>query len=1392
MKIIWVTALLLAAIPCFAQTTNANNDFFAQRSLLVGESISTSGSTFGASAETGEPAHAGLPAENSRWWTWEAPLNGMARLAVSNAGTFNYQRAAVYTGNQLAVLVPIAAGGGRSNCVVAFPATAGQTYQIAVDSLDSFVDFFQLSLGLESIQLAEPLAGTIVPVGQPIRLALTNHTPSLMLSNVEFFVGTQFVAAASAPPFACSWLPTLPGVYTLSARATDNLGVVRRTAEISVKVLAAFTNDNFEAAAPLIALADGTYTGSSDTTLATHQLGEPVHRDATDHGSVWFKWVAAWTGPSGFCVLGSEANMFCRVYTGSALGNLALVSSPSGAPVRVVGGQDYFIAVDGPTGGAVKVMVYPPAANDDFANATLTGGASGTLAGSNLSATVEPGEPGLISGADASLWWKWTAPADGTLTLDTIASGNMVVETTVYEGTLLAELNPVFGPLVTSASSTTYGILSNQTASVTVSAGTTYSLRLNGADLKTYPSRGTNGLLQAQYTFTPTVVAAANDAFDQSIPLTGYANEVAGSTILSTMETGEPQPWPLAPSGSVWWSYAAPQKGVLRVSTGLPVAVYRGATLGSLELAGRSSDAAVVVNVEKGERVLIAAYRYPSDAETFTLHTLLQFPLVNDAFADRIKLSGTNCSFAADNTLATLEAGEQKPSTNTVGHTIWYSWTAPFVGRLTFAATWPPSGRGQVGVYIGESLAELRLVRKVEHGSILLTEAGTTYHFQVDTEVPGVIEAGFSLAPLLPPTNDLFGNAINLLHPFPVSLEGASLEAGEPYYAPGLDRSLWWLLPAGISGAITATTDGSLATNVVLYLYRGDRLEDLVLVGMGTNRIKYPVVGGVNYYIAATAPAGAIGDVVVSYGVSENTAAVIVENIMCDSSLETAITNTGCWKAQGGGWYVHETLREAADGKCHVELAPDTLAWQDVATVPGRLYQLRFAYGGDWAPLRVLADNQVVGELQTPPPGTWYWTNFTFIALSSLTELKFQTLGKTVFLDGMSLVWAQEPPSFIQQPVSRAAYAGYDAILEATIRGTFPLRGQWYFQNTPLPGKTAPVLLLPRTTINQAGPYYLVVTNAFGAITSAVVNLSVEAFEQPTIVLQPYGDTVECGTYFALSVVAQGLQPTSYQWYLNNQPLLAATNRHVIFDSFTASNAGDYKVAVSNAAGLAWSLSARLVSAPPATGGCMFFVNNHMLNEVEAPIFDVDGSRLSGSNFVAQLYGGPSLERMRPTGTPIPFRSGSAAGYFYATILTLANVVPDGFAFVQVRVWDRQRAASYEEARAVGAKFGRSGILYLEGGGLFNTPQYLKGMKSFTLSAGLPEFVAGRLALTGQTNGVLTWSLAGHGGYRYLIERALTGFAWEPFLVLTNETGSVSFQAPITRNQNFFRARILE
>lgn len=64
-----------------------------------------------------------------------------------------------------------------------------------------------------------------------------------------------------------------------------------------------------------------------------------------------------------------------------------------------------------------------PPDNDNFADAAMISGASGSVAGTNLNAGYEEGEPlRLEFGSTATVWWRWTAPTNGTFAFSTQGS----------------------------------------------------------------------------------------------------------------------------------------------------------------------------------------------------------------------------------------------------------------------------------------------------------------------------------------------------------------------------------------------------------------------------------------------------------------------------------------------------------------------------------------------------------------------------------------------------------------------------------------------------------------------------------------------------------------------------------------------------------------------------------------------------------------------------------------------------------------------------------------------------------------------------------------------------------------------------------------------------------
>lgn len=88
----------------------------------------------------------------------------------------------------------------------------------------------------------------------------------------------------------------------------------------------------------------------------------------------------------------------------------------------------------------------------------------------------------------------------------------------------------------------------------------------------------------------------------------------------------------------------------------------------------------------------------------------------------------------------------------------------------------------------------------------------------------------------------------------------------------------------------------------------------------------------------------------------------------------------------------------------------------------------------------------------------------------------------------------------------------------------------------------------------------------------------------PTISTQPLGQTVVVGAAVTFSVAASGTPPLRYQWQFNQQDVPGATNSTLSLPSVQASQAGTYRVVVTNAAGSTPSNDAALIVNPRATG----------------------------------------------------------------------------------------------------------------------------------------------------------------------------------------------------------------
>ncbi len=175
-------------------------------------------------------------------------------------------------------------------------------------------------------------------------------------------------------------------------------------------------------------------------------------------------------------------------------------------------------------------------------------------------------------------------------------------------------------------------------------------------------------------------------------------------------------------------------------------------------------------------------------------------------------------------------------------------------------------------------------------------------------------------------------------------------------------------------------------------------------------------------------------------------------------------------------------------------------------------------------------------------------------------------------------------PVITTEPQSVTVTAGAAASFSITAAGTAPLSYQWFFNGTKITGATQVNLTLTKIGANQAGNYYVVVSNAVGSAASSNAILTVTpALTPPVITQQPQSQTVTNGATVTFSIAATGSAPLAYQWLWNATPLAGQTFSSLILTNVQSTNAGKYGVVVANGAGAVNSQAATLaVDVPPA------------------------------------------------------------------------------------------------------------------------------------------------------------------------------------------------------------------
>jgi hypothetical protein len=221
--------------------------------------------------------------------------------------------------------------------------------------------------------------------------------------------------------------------------------------------------------------------------------------------------------------------------------------------------------------------------NDHFHNALLLAGTNITASGSNEGATLEAGEANYSGNPGGkSVWWKWTAPAAGSVVMHTVGSDFDTI-LTVYAGSTLAGLRFV-------AVNDDHGSLKTSQVAFNVTPATTYQISVDGFN-------GASGQIQLTLIYRAELIRAPeNDHFQNRIHLRGSAITISGANFLATREPEEPNHAKEPGGASLWWSWTAPVSGRVSIDTvgstfDTLLAVYLGQSLTNLTEVASNDDA---------------------------------------------------------------------------------------------------------------------------------------------------------------------------------------------------------------------------------------------------------------------------------------------------------------------------------------------------------------------------------------------------------------------------------------------------------------------------------------------------------------------------------------------------------------------------------------------------------------------------------------------------------------------------------------------------------------------------------------------------------------------------------------------------------------------------------
>jgi hypothetical protein len=572
-----------------------SNDAFTGQLGVTGAVVQITGTCAGASREVGEPLHGGNLAGASVWYRWRAPGNGVVFLQSQNP-----VHVTAYTGSDLGRLRLV--GSAATPGTLEFSVFSGHPYLIAVDDPRAqepfFSETFTLNLGFHTVVLHSP-AGTDLPQPDQLRLEASTTESTAGIASITFRLRDVPMVTLTSPPFEWVWMAPPAGAHRWVADLLLESGEIISSPPLDL--LLRPRNGTFESRSLLTGQPLG-ITNSTAGASAAPALGLP-------NPTVWYTWTPS--GPGLLQLSCSPSNMGVAVFRGESLEQLQPLTN--GLTGDWLPATSAAFVVDGPTPCQIAVTTLsseseafvlelafsPPPANDAFDTAFALTGRFAIAETSNLTATREPGEP---DHGQATLWWSWNPPVDGTARVRVDADG-FLPAVWAYAGESITTLEPSGG--------------GEGTMEFEATAGTTYRLAVGVIE-------GQAGAFALELAL---VYPPPHDDFHRAEPLPWAAGEVAGWNDFATREPFEPSHAGIFGGRSVWYSWRAPDWGIASISLdgeltpSAVLAVYTGELVAGLSqvVAGMPGGSSLEFATAPGQIYRIAVDGQFGNTGTFTL-----------------------------------------------------------------------------------------------------------------------------------------------------------------------------------------------------------------------------------------------------------------------------------------------------------------------------------------------------------------------------------------------------------------------------------------------------------------------------------------------------------------------------------------------------------------------------------------------------------------------------------------------------------------------------------------------------------------------------------------------------------------------------------------------------